>query len=1060
MAVDFRGLAVGVAQVALRVASMAPGASGLTAVADMLADAVGIPRKTPETVAYEEFVATVERKLDAVRQGAITSHPDQADEVDAALTRVSERFETVLTDSSALESAVRDPDGFRRQVVRMTGRDQSDRSALGSQVYQDALDTVARAFVAFAPSLPEFGKVMLSAIAQDAQDLLAGQKRIELQLRALSGRRQSQPRSGPVRTGTPPSRAPEFVESDVQFHLADLVDGGGHATLVSLTGLRGVGKTQLAAEFARRCVAAEWPVVAWIDAESEHTLLAHLVTLANEVVGYREGEEPEALVRRWHAAWNSEPDPRRLLVLDNLTDAAHVRGLLPDRGAATVVATTADATARISPDVLDISSWSPAQAICYLASRTGLEDSDGAWRVADELGFLPLALAQASSVIMQRRRRRPTYGFNDYLRDLDALPLDRVLTVELGGGYPRKTAQAIALSIQTAIVNCGDQELAEMILAVMAHLDPVGAVAAWFGSLDTRGELDNVLDVLEAGSLVAPSQDGQVLVMHRLVGRFLRHQPEFAWQAAIDSVEIVLANIDPTVADGFWQQRDRATMLATHVSTVLQRVDVDQDTSQLVLAGVRSGWALNELHLSRQAIRVLSITQELALRALGPDHPSTLASQTNLAYAYHAVGDLTRAIELHEATLDGCKQAFGPDHPHTLASRNNLAGAYGSLGDLGLAIELHEANLRDRERVLGANHPSTLTSRNNLASAYGELGDLAREIELHEKNLAASTQVLGPDHPDTMASRNNLASAYHSAGDLNRATELHKTNLGDRERVLGPGHPDTLSSKNNLAYAYYSAGDLTHAISLFKATAAGYQHALGPDHPDTLSSKNNLAYAYYAAGDLTLATSSLEAVLADYQRVLGSDHPDTLGSKNNLANAYISTGDIERAIELHRETWADYQRVLGQNHPKTLTSKSNLAHAYAKAERKDTAIGLLETILADREQVLGPDHPDTLSTRESLALALSHGRDHARAIDLVTKNWAYSERRWGWHDARTLSSHDTVGCIYATAGRNREAIEAWRAALAGAVESLGIDHEVTQLIISRISSSPNIIEAP
>jgi tetratricopeptide (TPR) repeat protein len=61
---------------------------------------------------------------------------------------------------------------------------------------------------------------------------------------------------------------------------------------------------------------------------------------------------------------------------------------------------------------------------------------------------------------------------------------------------------------------------------------------------------------------------------------------------------------------------------------------------------------------------------------------------------------------------------LGADHPDTLGSRNNLAYAYRSAGRLDQAIPLYERTLADSERVLGADHPQTLTSRNNLAYAY------------------------------------------------------------------------------------------------------------------------------------------------------------------------------------------------------------------------------------------------------------------------------------------------------------------------------------------------------
>jgi hypothetical protein len=57
---------------------------------------------------------------------------------------------------------------------------------------------------------------------------------------------------------------------------------------------------------------------------------------------------------------------------------------------------------------------------------------------------------------------------------------------------------------------------------------------------------------------------------------------------------------------------------------------------------------------------------------LGADHPDTLTSGNNLAYAYQAAGDLGRAIPLYEVTLADCERVLGADHPLTNAVSNNL----------------------------------------------------------------------------------------------------------------------------------------------------------------------------------------------------------------------------------------------------------------------------------------------------------------------------------------------------------------------------------------------------
>ncbi|MGI8685851.1 MAG: tetratricopeptide repeat protein [Acidimicrobiales bacterium] len=249
----------------------------------------------------------------------------------------------------------------------------------------------------------------------------------------------------------------------------------------------------------------------------------------------------------------------------------------------------------------------------------------------------------------------------------------------------------------------------------------------------------------------------------------------------------------------------------------------------------------------RDVVAVWEQTTTRLSGALGPEHPDTLTSRDNLAYAYLWADDLDRAIPLYETTLAERERALGPEHPGTLSSRDNLAGAYLVTGDPGRAIPLYETTLAERERVLGPEHPGTLASRDNLADAYWVAGDPGRAIPLFEATLAGRERVLGPEHPGTLASRDILACAYRVAWDPGRAIPLFEATLAERERVLGPEHPDTLTSRNNLAYAYDSARDLGRAIPLFEATLAERERILGPEHPDTLTSRNNLAGARNAS---------------------------------------------------------------------------------------------------------------------------------------------------------------------------------------------------------------------
>ena len=109
-------------------------------------------------------------------------------------------------------------------------------------------------------------------------------------------------------------------------------------------------------------------------------------------------------------------------------------------------------------------------------------------------------------------------------------------------------------------------------------------------------------------------------------------------------------------------------------------------------------------------------------RILGAEHPDTLSTRHNLAFAYQAAGRVAEAIAIFEPLLADSERILGAEHPDTLATRHNLAGAYRAAGRVDEAIAIYEPLLAERERILGPAHPSTLTTRNNLAGAYRSIG--------------------------------------------------------------------------------------------------------------------------------------------------------------------------------------------------------------------------------------------------------------------------------------------------------------------------------------------------
>jgi tetratricopeptide (TPR) repeat protein len=615
--------------------------------------------------------------------------------------------------------------------------------------------------------------------------------------------------SGPLPPGSVlrvwniPARNPGFTGRDeLLAAVRDRLLAGEQAVVQSLQGQAGVGKTQLAIEYAHRF--AEAYDVAWWVSSEQAGLIGDQFAALGAALGCVQAGAGTGAVRPAVLA-DLRRRGRWLLLFDNAENPADVRPWLPGGGGHVLITSRALAWAEIAAPV-EVDVLARAESVALLCGRvTGLAAAD-ADRLATQLGDLPLAVAQAAGFMAETGTSAAQYL--ELLRTQAGKLLDQAAP---GSSYPRSLAAATRLAADRLD---RDDPAAAQLASVCAFLAPEPIPEDLFTSVpgELPGELASraadplawrqTLAHLVRQSLARIDQRG--LLIHRLTQAILRDRltPEQA-AATRDRTEAILAASHPDDTDtpGTWPAWAR---LLPHLLALEPATTGNPGLRQLARDAAR--YLIKRGDASGGHDLASDLYQQWRNR-LGPDDPDSLSAGYHLGHALRELGRYSEARQLSEDILARRRRVLGVDDPDTLVSANGLAVSMRELGEHQAARELDEDTLARKRRVLGVDHPSTLISANNLAEDLFKLGEHQAARELYEDTLARKRRVLREDHPSTLISAYNLAEDLRDLGEHQAARELDEDTLARRRRVLGEDHPDTLRSASNLAADLHALGE-------------------------------------------------------------------------------------------------------------------------------------------------------------------------------------------------------------------------------------------------------------
>ncbi|PMD65959.1 FabD/lysophospholipase-like protein [Hyaloscypha bicolor E] len=672
-----------------------------------------------------------------------------------------------------------------------------------------------------------------------------------------------------------------------------------------LHGLGGIGKTQLAVEFASQHQ-RRFSAIFWLDGRSKDSLVQSIASCASRIP---EGQISESsrtyyagskvdinIVVREVMGWLAQEDNAMwLLIFDNVDRDYNGHNPNPDaydmmhyfsgadHGSVLITTRLAKLEQLGNSQHLGKVDQDQARAILQTRYKRKHDPAEGD-RLLDFLDGLPLAIAQAGAFLHETgvEPQRYVEFYKEKWKELmescdwEGAPLqdypDRNVwtTWAISFGAIRKTHETAAnLLLLWAFLNNKDLWYGLFAAACNASTTTATRLSEWIGDIATNElAFTKAIRLLRNYSLIEDVQGLRGYATHPVVHRW-------AYYSQGEDLRLQLAQLAVIVVG--WAVPHSSSL----DSSALQRrlLPHAQACSRwVVMKGARQ-WSTQESGSSE-----IKLVQE-RVGILGAVH--------NLGILYQEQGKLDEAEKTYQQALQGKEKALGAEHTSTLRTINNLGSLYKNQGKLDEAEKMYQRALQGNEKALGAEHTSTLDTVNNLGILYQEQGRLDEAETIYQQALQGREKALGIEHTSTLSVVNNLGNLYQEQGKLDEAEKMYQRALQGKKKALGTEHTSTLRTVNNLGSLYQEQGRLDEAEEMYQRTLQGYKTALGTDvetYIPALHTIWGLASLFESRADLAKARIMYSKALEGYEKAVGPDHPRSqnlrdilhaLGAENN-----------------------------------------------------------------------------------------------------------------------------------------------------------------------------------
>jgi len=710
---------------------------------------------------------------------------------------------------------------------------------------------------------------------------------------------------------------------------------------IVITGIPGIGKTQLAVEFAWRYGRYFPDGVFWLNFEDSSHVLTEVAECGKENhlnLQNFDGVPLTEQVNRVLDEWGQEKS--RLLIFDNCEDEELFEEWQIKAGKCRILVTSriGDWDPHLKVQVLHLDALNIESSTDLLKALTKRDKDENLRLIAEQLDRLPLALYIAGRYLFDSQY---TISSEQFLADLsDQSLLNHPFLSEFKAkrqptGYERRISQVFTIiinkldrlvKVDIAALNLLSQAAClapgEPIPPVLLRVSRDGSyllqqnhlIRSSSSNYDPHLTSKGIRRLVNLGLLDRRKNENSIsLLLHLLLAEFVKKDvSQLEAQTAIESAML----------DAINQLSRQKSLLNTlhflhnHLRHVTEAAYQKVERNTLSLCSWL-GYYLNELSDHVSALKYYERSLEIAKSLLGQQHLFCFRCLVRIGQIQQTIEQLNKAQESYHAALGIIENVFGSKHPRSISLLKRLAAVYREIGDLKNAYSYYERSLQITEEVFGAEHPNTISSLDEMAYLLDIMREKEASLSFYQRALDITRKKYGSNYPRLIIYFQNIGTLRREMKDAEGARAAFQEAFRIQEIIFGSNHVSTASSLSSIGVTFRVIRNYKEASNYFRRALHIREQALGEEHPDTIQNLNDYGYVRWLMGELNAAHLFYDRVFYLHDKNHGIEDTNTLQSLNSLVGLLRAKGDIEEANRIVKQKLKILKQRVGSGHPST-----------------------------------------------------------------------------------------------------------------------------------------------